>query len=106
MCVWRGHFNLPFVHENLPSLTLSTITSVNASRRAVLTPTSYAQDIQEKGYRGGETSVRSFVARLRKRLPGMARPPKRAKNGDAGSTSPRELRWLLSKREEELTRSA
>ncbi len=62
------------------------------------------QEIQEKGYRGGETSVRSFVARLRKGLSGMARPPKRAKHGEAVSTvSPRELRWLLSKREEDLT---
>ncbi len=62
------------------------------------------QEIQEKGYRGGATSVRSFVARLRKGLSGMARPPKRAKTGTAViKVSPRELRWLLSKREEELT---
>jgi len=63
-------------------------------------------ELQEKGYRGGETTVRSFVARLRKGLPGMARPPKQAQQGEAGSvliTSPRELRWLLTKREEELT---
>lgn len=62
-------------------------------------------ELREKGYRGGETTVRSFVSRLRKRLPGMARPPKQAQ-ADAGSvpiSSPRELRWLLSKREEELT---
>jgi transposase len=62
------------------------------------------EELQEKGYRGGETSVRSFVARLRKGLSGMARPPKDAKHGEAVSTvSPRELRWLLAKREEELT---
>lgn len=62
-------------------------------------------ELREKGYRGGETTVRSFVSRLRKGLPGMARPPKQAQGG-AGSvpiSSPRELRWLLSKREEELT---
>ncbi len=34
------------------------------------------QELQEKGYRGGETTVRSFVTRLRKGLSGMARPPK------------------------------
>jgi transposase len=62
-------------------------------------------ELREKGYRGGETTVRSFVSRLRKRLPGRARPPKQAQR-EAGSVpivSPRELRWLLSKREEELT---
>src|SRR5450755_1146998 len=66
-------------------------------------------ELQEKGYRGGETTVRSFVTRLRKGVSGMARPPKHAKQADASSaspTSPRELRWLLSKREEELTRGA
>ena len=48
--------------------------------------------------------MRSFVARLRKGLSGMARPPKQAKHGEAVSSgSPRELRWLLAKREEELT---
>ncbi len=58
------------------------------------------QEIQEKGYRGGATSVRNFVARLRKGLSGMTRPPKRAKTGTAvAAVSPRELRWLLSKRE-------
>ena len=62
-------------------------------------------ELRAKGYRGGETMVRSCVSRLRKGLPGMARPPKQAQ-GEAGSVpivSPRELRWLLSKREEELT---
>ena len=50
--------------------------------------------------------MRCFVARLRKGLTGMARPPKHAKKGASSSdapTSPRELRWLLSKREEDLT---
>jgi transposase len=62
------------------------------------------QELQEKGYRGGETSVRSFVARLRKGLSGMARPPKHVKNGvPVSAGSPRELRWLLAKREEDLT---
>jgi transposase len=63
-------------------------------------------ELQEKGYRGGETTVRSFVARLRKGLSGMARPPKYAKKGTSSSaspTSPRELSRLLSKREEDLT---
>ncbi len=61
-------------------------------------------ELQEHGYRGGETSVRSFVARLRKGLSGMARPPKHTHTGAATSAgSPRELRWLLAKREEDLT---
>lgn len=62
------------------------------------------EELQAKGYRGGETTVRSFVARLRKGVPGMARPPKHAKQAvPASLASPRELRWLLAKREEELT---
>jgi transposase len=62
------------------------------------------EELQEKGYRGGETTVRSFVTRLRRGLSGMARPPKHAKQGEAVSAvSPRELRWLLAKREQELT---
>jgi transposase len=64
------------------------------------------QELQEKGYRGGETTVRSFVTRLRQGLSGMARPPKQAKKGEASSSSllsPREISWLLSKREEDLT---
>jgi len=63
-------------------------------------------ELQEKGYRGGETTVRSFVARLRKGLSGMARPPKHTHKGElvpASSPSPKELRWLLAKREEDLT---
>jgi transposase len=65
-------------------------------------------ELREKGYRGGETTVRRFVSRLRKGLPAMARPPKQVQGG-AGSvpiSSPRELRWLLSKRGEELTPEA
>jgi transposase len=62
------------------------------------------EELQAKGYRGGATSVRSFVARLRKGLPGMVRPPKHANHGEAVSAvSPRELRWLLAKQEEDLT---
>jgi transposase len=62
------------------------------------------EELQETGYRGGETAVRSFVARLRKGLLGMARPPKHAKQAASASlASPRELRWLLSRREEDLT---
>jgi transposase len=64
------------------------------------------EELREKGYRGGETTVRSFVSRLRKGLPGMARPPKQAQRGTTVSvpiTSPREVCWLLTKREEELT---
>jgi transposase len=63
-------------------------------------------ELQEKGYRGGETTVRSFVARLRQGLSGMARPPKHANQSEASSasaSSPRELSWLLCKREADLT---
>lgn len=33
------------------------------------------EELQRRGYRGCETTVRNFVARLRKDLPGMAHPP-------------------------------
>jgi len=62
-------------------------------------------ELREKGYRGGETTVRSFVSRLRKGLAGMTHPPKQVQR-EAGSVllvSPRELRWLLAKQEEKLT---
>ncbi len=59
------------------------------------------EELQAKGYRGGKITVRNFVARLRKGLPGVARPLKQG--GGASTLSPRELRWLLAKREEELT---
>lgn len=63
------------------------------------------EELKEKGYRGGKITVRNFVARLRQGLPGLTRPPQHPKDGEAGAalTSPRELRWLLSKREEDLT---
>ena len=62
------------------------------------------QELREKGYCGGKITVRNFVARLRQGLPGVPRPPKHAKQTEqAVALSPRELRWLLSKREEELT---
>ncbi len=62
------------------------------------------EELQRRGYRGCETTVRNFVARLRKKLPGMARPPRqaRASAGVPLASSPREIRWLLARREEEL----
>jgi transposase len=66
--------------------------------------TSCLFELQEKGYCGGETTVRSFVARLRQGLAGMARPPRQTKMGEASSfASPREIAQLLSKQEEDLT---
>lgn len=61
-------------------------------------------ELKEKGYRGGETTVRKFVARLRQGLSGMARPPRQTKTGEVSSFAlPREIAQLLSKREEDLT---
>jgi len=60
------------------------------------------EELQAKGYHGGETTVRSFVARLRQGGAGMARPPRHA-NKDMTSYSPRELSRLLSKQEKDLT---
>lgn len=46
--------------------------------------------------------VRSFVARFRTNLPGMALPPRRTTEGHAPAASPREIRWLLARREKDL----
>ncbi len=62
------------------------------------------EELHTKGYRGGETTVRNFVARLRKELPGMVHPPRTATRGvsSACASSPRAIRWLLAKQDEEL----
>ena len=62
------------------------------------------EELQTKGYRGSETTVRNFVARLRKDLPGMVHPPRNAGEGSgaAGASSPRAIKWLLTKQDEEL----
>lgn len=62
------------------------------------------EELQTRGYRGCETTVRNFVARLRKDLSGMAYPPRKTQEGRIRipASSPREIRWLLTRREEEL----
>lgn len=60
------------------------------------------EELQQRGYRGCEATVRSFVARLRKDLPGMVRPPRKTAEGHIPATSPREIRWLLTRREKDL----
>ncbi len=62
------------------------------------------EELQTQGYRGGKTTVRNFVARLRKELPGMVHPPRKAGEGSgaACASSPRAIKWLLTKQDEEL----
>lgn len=61
-------------------------------------------ELQEKGFQGGISIVKDFVTRLRRGLPGLKHPPQSIKMRQAPSTlSARELRWLLAKKEEELT---
>jgi transposase len=62
------------------------------------------EELQEKGYRGSETLVKDFVTRLRRGLSGMKHPPtSRKTKGVTPTLSPRELRWLLARREKDLT---
>lgn len=62
------------------------------------------EEIQEKGFQGSISIVKDFVTRLRRGLPGMKHPPQSIKtNGIPPTLSPRELRWLLAKREDDLT---
>ena len=62
------------------------------------------EEVQEQGYRGSETLVKDFVTRLRRGLSGMKHPPKSIQTkGVASTLSPRELRWLLAKRTQDLT---
>lgn len=60
-------------------------------------------EVRAKGYSGGDSLVRALVARLRKNLPVRA-PTKGTSPATIRTTpaSPRELRWLLAKRPEEL----
>lgn len=70
------------------------------------TPTAHQlfEEVQEKGYRGSETLIKDFVTRLRRGLPGMKHPPRAIKTkGGTPTFSARELRWLLAKREKDLT---
>jgi transposase len=59
------------------------------------------REIRARGYRGGSSQVGVFVARLRERLPRETapqptpRPPSRP-------PSPRQLRWLLARRPDQL----
>jgi len=62
------------------------------------------EELQGKGYHGSETLVKDFVTRLRRGLSGMKHPPKAIKTrGVTPTLSPKELRWLLAKREKNLT---
>lgn len=60
------------------------------------------EKLQQRGYRGCEVAVRNFVARLRTDLPGMVRPPRKTAEGHIPAASPREIRWLLARREKDL----
>lgn len=62
------------------------------------------EELQVKGYHGSETLVKDFVTRLRRGLSGMKHPPKFTKTqGGTPTLSPRELCWLLTKHEKDLT---
>lgn len=62
------------------------------------------EELQEKGFQGGISIVKDFVTRLRRGLPGMKQPPQSITMRKAPSIlSARELRWLLAKREDDLT---
>jgi transposase len=62
------------------------------------------EELQEKGFQGGLSIVKDFVTRLRRGLPGLKQPPQSIKLRETPSMlSARELRWLLAKREDDLT---
>lgn len=62
------------------------------------------EELQQRGFQGKLSIVKDFVTRLRRGLPGMKHPPKSlATKRVPPMLSPRELRWLLAKKEEELT---
>lgn len=69
-----------------------------------LTAQQLFEELQEKGFQGGISIVKDFVTRLRRGLPGLKQPPQSIQMRQAPSMlSARELRWLLAKREEDLT---
>jgi transposase len=62
------------------------------------------EELQERGFQGGLSIIKDFVTRLRRGLSGMKRPPQSIKTKKVPPTlSARELRWLLAKREDDLT---
>ncbi|HEY5003637.1 MAG TPA: ISL3 family transposase [Ktedonobacteraceae bacterium] len=62
------------------------------------------EELQQRGFQGGLSIVKDFVTRLRRGLPGMKHPPKSLTTKRVSPMlSPRELRWLLVKKEEKLT---
>lgn len=46
--------------------------------------------------------MRNVVTRLRKDLPGMVRPPRKTAGEHIPAASPREIRWLLARREKDV----
>ncbi|WP_126625749.1 ISL3 family transposase [Dictyobacter alpinus] len=62
------------------------------------------EELQEKGYQGGISILKEVVTRLRRGLSGMKYPPQSIYTKKMPAMlSARELRWLLAKREDNLT---
>jgi transposase len=62
------------------------------------------EELQQRGFQGGLSIVKDFVTRLRRGLPGMKHPPKSLTTKRVPPMlSPRALRWILVKKEENLT---
>jgi len=77
---------------------------VNAGMRRLPLHFSFLRELQQRGFQGGLSIVKDFVTRLRRGLPGMKHPPRSLTTKRVPPMlSPRELRWLLAKKEKELT---
>jgi transposase len=62
------------------------------------------EELQQRGFQGKLSIVKDFVTRLRRGLPGLRHPPKSLTTKRVPPMlSPRELRFLLAKKEEDLT---
>ncbi|HEU5380741.1 MAG TPA: ISL3 family transposase [Ktedonobacteraceae bacterium] len=58
------------------------------------------REIEERGFQGSNTLVRAYIAHLRKTSDQATRPQSRKQR--AAAVSPRELRWLLARKPEDL----
>jgi transposase len=77
---------------------------VNAGMRRLPPHFSFLRELQQRGFQGGLSIVKDFVTRLRRGLSGLKHPPKSlATKRMPSMLSPRELRFLLAKKEEKLT---
>src|ERR1700730_10969442 len=91
----KAQFVWPYERVNRAFLILFMTISVNAGMREKPTAHQLFEELQVKGYRGSETQVKDFVARLRRGFSGMKHPPKAVKTEGVTPTLSPKSAWPL-----------